>query len=293
MRKLAGMITAVGLLLVTGGLLLSGCQFFQVAEQDDPLLSLEAQVYHLQAELDEARQKSRDREASLREEYASLKSEFVELRSEVQSLRGELEEASYLFNNHIKDFEQDRDKQAKRISWLEEELVSRIARLEEYLNLEKSISVDEAADSHEEADEAADSDEEKETLIVSEEALYTTSRQLFEAGNYEAARRSFTKLMRTYPESEMCDNAQFWIGESYYREQWYKKAILEYQEVLDNYPDGNKVPAALLKQGLAFIHIDDQTNARLVLKKLLKNYPGSNEAGIAQKKLEELLSDGD
>ncbi|MFP4040496.1 MAG: tol-pal system protein YbgF [Desulfosudaceae bacterium] len=282
MRKFAGIITAVGLLLVTGGLL-NGCQFFQVAERDDdPLLKLEAEVYNLQAELDEARQKSRDREAGLREEYASLKSEFVELRSEVQSLRGGLEETSYLFNNHIKDFERDRDKQAKRISWLEEELVSRIDRVEEYLDQEKSNSTD----------ETADSDDEKETLIASEESFYTTSRQLFEAGNYEAARRSFTKLMQTYPESEMCDNAQFWIGESYYREQWYKKAILEYQEVLDNYPDGNKVPAALLKQGLAFINIDDQTNARLVLKKLLKNYPESNEAGIAQKKLEELESDG-
>ena len=56
---------------------------------------------------------------------------------------------------------------------------------------------------------------------------------------------------------------------------------------LEKYPKGNKVPAALLKQGLAFDNIGDKANSRLILEDLIKKYPKSNEAKIAREKLKE------
>jgi TolA-binding protein len=41
----------------------------------------------------------------------------------------------------------------------------------------------------------------------------------------------------------------------------------------------------MLKQGLAFLKLGDQGNARLILKDLQKKYPQSNEARIAADKL--------
>jgi TolA-binding protein len=76
------------------------------------------------------------------------------------------------------------------------------------------------------------------------------------------------------------------VGETYYREKWYEKAILEYQKVVEKYPKGNKVPAALLKQGFAFSSIGDNSNGRLILESLIQKYPDSNEAKIAAKKLQ-------
>jgi tol-pal system protein YbgF len=92
-------------------------------------------------------------------------------------------------------------------------------------------------------------------------------------------------LLKIYPKSKHADNAQFWIGEIYYREKWYEKAILEYQKVIEKYPKGNKVESSLLKQGLAFYNIGDRANARLILNVLIKKYPKSNEAKIAKRKL--------
>jgi TolA-binding protein len=63
---------------------------------------------------------------------------------------------------------------------------------------------------------------------------------------------------------------------------------LEYQKVIENYPSGNKIPAALLKQGLSFLNIGETNNARLVLKELVAKHPGTNEAAIAKQKLESL-----
>ncbi|MBU1163265.1 MAG: tol-pal system protein YbgF, partial [Proteobacteria bacterium] len=98
----------------------------------------------------------------------------------------------------------------------------------------------------------------------------------------------FKDLINKFPKSVHADNAQFWIGDSYYSEKWYEKAILEYQKVIEEYPKGNKVPASLLKQGFAFLNLGDKANARLILQELVNKYPKSNEAKIATKKLKEL-----
>ena len=104
----------------------------------------------------------------------------------------------------------------------------------------------------------------------------------------DKARQIFNQLIKDYPKSKNADNAQFWIGESYYRDKWYEKAILEYQNVIEKFPHGNKVPAAMLKQGMALEQIGEKASARLILEELVKKYPKSSEAGIASQKLKSL-----
>ena len=55
--------------------------------------------------------------------------------------------------------------------------------------------------------------------------------------------------------------------------------------MIENYPDGNKVPASLLKQGLAFFNLDEKVNARFFLQEVINNYPTSSEAKTARNKL--------
>ena len=58
--------------------------------------------------------------------------------------------------------------------------------------------------------------------------------------------------------------------------------------MIEKYPKGNKAPAALLKQGLAFSNIGDTANAKLILQELSRKYPKSNEARVAAEKLKTL-----
>ena len=44
----------------------------------------------------------------------------------------------------------------------------------------------------------------------------------------------------------------------------------------------------MLKQGLSFLKLGDQSNARLVLKNLIQKYPKTNEAAIASAKLKDI-----
>jgi tol-pal system protein YbgF len=116
--------------------------------------------------------------------------------------------------------------------------------------------------------------------------FYKDAYETFQRGHFEGARRKFEAFLKQYPNTELSDNAQFWIGETYYLKKDYEKAILEYEKAIVKYPEGDKIPAALLKQALAFLELGDKTNARNLLKRVVERYPHSDQAEIAKKKLE-------
>jgi tol-pal system protein YbgF len=116
--------------------------------------------------------------------------------------------------------------------------------------------------------------------------LYKDAYETFQKGNVEGARRKFEAFLKQYPNTELSDNAQFWIGETYFLKKDFEKAILEYEKAIVKYPEGDKIPAALFKQALAFLELGDKTNARNLLKRVIERYPHSEQAEMAKKRLE-------
>jgi tol-pal system protein YbgF len=116
--------------------------------------------------------------------------------------------------------------------------------------------------------------------------LYKDAYETFHKGDLEGARRKFEAFLKQYPNTELSDNAQFWIGETYYLKKDFERAILEYEKAIVKYPEGDKIPAALFKQALAFLELGDKTNARNLLKRVIEKYPHSEQAEMAKKKLE-------
>jgi tol-pal system protein YbgF len=227
-------------------------------------------------------QTRRDEEMELRGQYAGLAAQVQAFREESQRLSGRLEEMEYLLKQKLEGFEDNQLKNRERMDRLATDTVAlqkRMDIVDQYLNLE-------AAQSQKPSTPPV-------AVVVpakpaSDQALYTKAKKAFDNGNVEAARKGFQQLIADFPQSSQADNAQFWIGETYYREKWYEKAILEYQKVIEKYPSGNKTPAALLKQGLSFLNIGETNNARLVLKELVARHPNTNEASLAKQKLESL-----
>jgi tol-pal system protein YbgF len=116
--------------------------------------------------------------------------------------------------------------------------------------------------------------------------LYKDAYESFYKGDLEGARRKFEAFLKQYPNTELSDNAQFWIGETYFLRKDYEKAILEYEKTIVKYPEGDKIPSALFKQALAFLELGEKTNARSLLKRVIERYPHSDQAEAAKKKLE-------
>lgn len=233
----------------------------------------------------------RSDEMELRSQYAELAAQTQSLREASQTLSGRLEEVEYLLTQKLDGFEGEQVKNRERMDRLAADMAAlknRVDGIDQYLNLEGAQTRKSDQPAVAGASGTAGAAGAAAAKPASDQALYLQAKQAFDDGDLEGARKDFQALLAAYPRSPHADNSQFWIGESYYREKWYEKAILEYQKVIENYPSGNKTPAALLKQGLSFLNIGETGNARLVLNDLVAKHPGSNEAQIAKQKLESL-----
>ncbi len=120
------------------------------------------------------------------------------------------------------------------------------------------------------------------------ERAYREGYEAFQAGDLDGAQKKFGSFLREHPDTPLSDNAQFWIGEIYFRKHQYEAAILAYEEVIKKYPHSNKLPDTLLKQGLAFLELGDKIDARIILENLIKKYPNTEQAKIAKNKLQTL-----
>jgi tol-pal system protein YbgF len=118
-------------------------------------------------------------------------------------------------------------------------------------------------------------------------ALYDAAYQDLTRGNHGLALMGFQEVLAKFPTSELADNAQYWIGESYYAQKDYRQAQKEFEKVEGSYPQGDKVPAALLKLGFCLQQQGDKAAAHAAFQKLVQRFPNTEEARLAGAKLQE------
>jgi tol-pal system protein YbgF len=118
--------------------------------------------------------------------------------------------------------------------------------------------------------------------------LYESAYLDVTRGNYPLAIQGFGSYLQYYPNTELSDNAQYWIGEAYYAQNDFASAIREYQKLIDSYPKGDKVPAALLKLGFSNQTMGEEAAARAALERITKDFPKSEEARLAKDRLASL-----
>ncbi|MBA2881234.1 tol-pal system protein YbgF [Desulfosalsimonas propionicica] len=279
-------IRLTGALLFAAVMAAAGCATVSdVQRLQSQISALEKKNRQLNAsvgQLMEDRQKQSDLN-EMRELFAGQDAEFYELRSELQDLKGSYEETGYQFQRQFDALEEDMGMLDKKLQKHAESLDvhdKRISRLEEFMGMESTARFEALAQSK--------FPEKTELGKLSKDELYASAKQAYDNGDFQSALQGFELFLEKFSDSDRADNARFWIGEIYFAEQWYERAILEYEKVIKNYPDGNKVAGAYLKQGFSFEKIGENANARLILNELLEKFPDSNEAKIAKKKLANL-----
>jgi tol-pal system protein YbgF len=114
---------------------------------------------------------------------------------------------------------------------------------------------------------------------------YREGLQAYQHGDYAKAVQSLRGFVNKDPKSDLVPGAQYWIGEAYFAQRRYNEAILAYNEILVGWPNTERVPAALLRQAVAFAELGDKIDARLILQKLIADHPGTDEAASAKRKL--------
>lgn len=115
---------------------------------------------------------------------------------------------------------------------------------------------------------------------------YRNAVELVKAGKHDEAVTALRAFLVKYPKHDYADNAQYWLGESFYARKDYQQALTEFRATIETYPRGNKVPDALLKVGYCYQALGQGDKARAVLEQVVNLYPKSEPAVLASKKLE-------
>jgi len=222
--------------------------------------------------------------------------QFQTLTNEFRVLTGRFEEARYQADKSSAELKEDKVKISEKIKELElaiDELKKKIARTEKpQPSAKEELKPAEGTESRAgegtnkpEGKETEKADSKKEVQKPEVKDVYMDAYQAYKDGKTVEAREKFSRLLKDYPDSEYADNSRFWIAESYYKDGNYEDAILSYEEVLKKNPKSDKIPGALLKQGLAFYELKDEKTGKIILEKLIQAYPDSEQAKVAKKKI--------
>jgi tol-pal system protein YbgF len=114
---------------------------------------------------------------------------------------------------------------------------------------------------------------------------YDAALKLFRDKKYAGAIAAFKDFIKTYPDSKLAPNAQYWVGYSYYSVKDYKSAVAHQQKLLAVYPASDKAPDALLNVAASQVALNDMAGAKKTLQQVVAQYPGSPAAALASKRL--------
>jgi tol-pal system protein YbgF len=128
---------------------------------------------------------------------------------------------------------------------------------------------------------------------LSPNEVYNMARSDYLKGNFELAIEGFTIYKSQFSESPLADDALYWIGECYFSQEKYNEAVEHFNELILNYPNGDKIPAAYLKKGISLAEQGKKEEALSVFKLLITKFPLEEETKIAQQKIRELETNND
>lgn len=219
--------------------------------------------------------------SALREGQTMLLGKITDLSKDLQVLSGRFEESKFFIDKSVKEWSIEKELLKGQINSLEarlKELNERVAKLAEQKTQSPQVK-EETKGTEQSPEERKEGDPLK---------VYGDAYNLFKEGKYREARDAFNRFLKDFPKTDLADNAQFWIGETYYAEKDFEGAILAYEMVIKNYPHSEKLPGAMLKQGMAFLELVDKKTAKVIFERLIEKFPDSKEAEIAKKKKAEI-----
>ena len=118
--------------------------------------------------------------------------------------------------------------------------------------------------------------------------MYKVALDKFNAGYTKTARAIFTEFIRRAPDDEKADDAQFYIGESYFSESRFVEAVTEYRKVYDSYQRGDRFREAVLRIGLSYERTNDCVKAKKIYKFARDEFKKTSEGKKAGEKYKAL-----
>jgi tol-pal system protein YbgF len=120
------------------------------------------------------------------------------------------------------------------------------------------------------------------------DVLYNNALRDYNGAKNDLATQEFSDYLKYYPNTDLAGNCYFYLGEIQFRQGNYVQAAQSYDQVLQNFPSGNKAASAELKKGFALIEAGKQDDGVTELRHVIQRYPHAPEALQARDRLHKL-----
>jgi tol-pal system protein YbgF len=117
------------------------------------------------------------------------------------------------------------------------------------------------------------------------DVLYNNALRDYNGDKNDLALQEFSDYIKFYPNTDLAGNCYFYLGEVQFKQGNYQGAAQSYDQVLQNFPSGNKAASAQLKKGFALLELGKQDDGVSELRHLIQRYPHSPEALQARDRL--------
>jgi tol-pal system protein YbgF len=124
---------------------------------------------------------------------------------------------------------------------------------------------------------------------LSPQKLWDAAYADYTAGQYDLAVQGFEMYIKSFPKSDMTDNAQVSIGNAYLNDGKAEKALEAYEKAIRSYANADSIPDAYYKKGLALQNLKDLEGARQAWEYCVKTFPDSDAGRQAKQRLDQLL----
>jgi tol-pal system protein YbgF len=124
-----------------------------------------------------------------------------------------------------------------------------------------------------------------------DKTAYQTAFNLLKDGQYDRAIVAFQKFLAAYPDSQLADNAQYWLGEANYVNKAFPEAQAAFQRVIDKYPQSRKRPDALLKIGYCEYELKQWDMAKATLSQVTAQFADTPAGHLAQQRLDRMATE--
>jgi len=120
------------------------------------------------------------------------------------------------------------------------------------------------------------------------DVLYNNGLRDYNGGKNDLALQEFSDYIKYYPNTDLAGNSYYYLGEIQFKQANYQQAAQSYDQVLQNFPSGNKAASAQLKKGFALLELGKQDDGVTELRHLVQRYPHAPEALQARERLHKL-----
>ncbi|MCM1324519.1 MAG: tol-pal system protein YbgF [Acetobacter sp.] len=198
----------------------------------DDIVVLQRQMYREKAELD-----------APKEEVSDFHVRFGEYDQMIRDMNGKVENIEFRLNNL-----------EKKMEMIDKDIDLRFSQL-------KKQTPPIASDSTTQTGNKKNTNTAKAPAGVKPKELYEKALNDLKANKLSDAETKFSQFLTSYPKDTLAGNAQYWLGEVYYKQQNFAKAAVAFKEGYSKYPEGSKGPDCLLKLGLSMKALNKKSEA--------------------------------